>query len=69
MFLLIVGIIVVVVGVGYVVVWYFLELIEVFWDCVKLFVCGWFDDGEDIDVNDDEFGEFVEVFDDMQENF
>ncbi|WEL25239.1 methyl-accepting chemotaxis protein [Haloferax volcanii] len=68
MLLLIVGIIAVVVGVGYVAARYFSEPIEALRDRAKSLARGRFDDGEDIDANDDELGELVEAFDDMQEN-
>ncbi|RDZ66335.1 chemotaxis protein [Haloferax sp. Atlit-12N] len=68
MLLLIVGIIVVVVGVGYVAARYFSEPIEALRDRAQSLARGRFDDDEDIDANDDELGELVEAFDDMQAN-
>nr|WP_058828156.1 methyl-accepting chemotaxis protein [Haloferax sp. Q22] len=68
MLLLIVGIIVVVVGVGYVAARYFSEPIETLRDRAQSLARGRFDNDEDIDANDDELGELVEAFDDMQAN-
>ncbi|RDZ46020.1 chemotaxis protein [Haloferax sp. Atlit-19N] len=68
MLLLIVGIIVVVVGVGYVAARYFSEPIEALRDRAQSLARGRFDDDEAIDANDDELGELVEAFDDMQAN-
>ncbi|GGC60994.1 hypothetical protein GCM10007209_23890 [Haloferax sulfurifontis] len=68
MLLLIVGIIAVVIGVGYVAARYFSEPIEALRDRAQSLARGRFDDDEDIDANDDELGELVEAFDDMQEN-
>ncbi|POG57564.1 methyl-accepting chemotaxis protein [Haloferax marisrubri] len=68
MLLLIVGLIVVVVGVGYVAARYFSEPIEALRDRAQSLARGRFDDDGDIDANDDELGELVEAFDDMQGN-
>ncbi|MFC7128722.1 methyl-accepting chemotaxis protein [Haloferax chudinovii] len=68
MLLLLVGIIAVVVGVGYVAARYFSEPIEALRDRAQSLARGRFDDDADIDANDDELGELVEAFDDMQEN-
>ncbi|MFC7204169.1 methyl-accepting chemotaxis protein [Haloferax namakaokahaiae] len=66
--LLMAGILVVVVGVGYVAARYFSEPIEALRDRAQSLARGRFDDSVEIDANDDELGELVDAFDDMQAN-
>ncbi|WP_411968197.1 methyl-accepting chemotaxis protein [Haloferax sp. YSSS75] len=66
--LLVGGIVLVVVGVGYTAAKYFSEPIEALRDQAQRLARGRFDDGISIDATDDELGELVVAFDEMREN-
>ncbi|KAB1191971.1 HAMP domain-containing protein [Haloferax sp. MBLA0076] len=66
--LLVGGIVVVVVGLGFAAARYFSEPIEALRDQAQLLARGRFEDDIDVDATDDELGELVVAFEDMQEN-